>query len=245
MKRALLAATLLSSAVALSVPAFAIDVTVETGGQAEVVVGKPANLNPAADDAANQFAAITTPAAVINPEATAVGQVQIRTDGGEPPFAILGAEELNGVAVTTNDGTAVGTVTGAATTTDGETVFLVEATGDVGVATLAVRLSSLIQTAAGLVIDTTGADLSASIAAALAGEPMPAPPEGAAPAAPAAPAPDAPAPAPGAAPAPAPAPAPEPAPAPAPAAPPAPAPAPAPAAPPAPAPGAPPAPPAG
>jgi len=150
-------------------PAFAIDVTVGGGEDLDAIVGKPMNVNRNIDDTMNQNRGVTTPPAVINPDAPAVGAMMVAADTGTPPFAVVEAADAVGMAVVTNDGTAVGTVSAVATTTDGVTVLIVDLDPAIGDANrIGVRLDAVVMTAAGFAIQTDAADLTESVTTALA-----------------------------------------------------------------------------
>lgn len=150
-------------------PAFAIDVTVGGGADVDAIVGKPMNVNRNVDDTMNQNRGGTTPPAVINTTAPAVGAMMVAADTGTPPFAVIEAADAVGMTVVTNDGTAVGTVAAVETTTDGVTVLVVDVNPAIGGADrIGVRLDAVVMTAAGFAIQTDAADLAASLTAALA-----------------------------------------------------------------------------
>lgn len=156
-------------------PAFAIDVTVGGGEDVDAIVGKPMNVNRNIDDTANQNRGVTTPPAVINPLAPDVGAMMVAADTGTPPFAVIQAADAVGMAVVTNDGAAVGTVSAVATTTDGITLLIVDVNPAIGGADrIGVRVDSVVMTAAGFAIQTDAADLAASLTTALT-PPAPAP----------------------------------------------------------------------
>lgn len=149
-------------------PAFAIDVTVGGGDDIDAIVGKPMNVNRNIDDTANQNRNVTTPPAVINTTAPAVGAMMVAADTGTPPFAVIEAADAVGMAVVTNDGAAVGTVSAVETTTDGVTVLVVDVDPAIGGADrIAVRIDVVVMTSAGFAIQTDAADLAASLSTAL------------------------------------------------------------------------------
>lgn len=166
MKRITVAAALLATLAAG--PAFAIDLTVGGGDEIDAIVGKPMNVNPNIDDAANLNRGVTTPPPVVNAVAPAVGAMMVAADTGTPPFIVMDAADAIGMAVVTNDGAAVGTVSAVATTTDGITLLIVDVDPAIGGADrIGVRLDSVVSTAAGFAIQTDAADLAASLTTAL------------------------------------------------------------------------------
>jgi hypothetical protein len=185
MKRILLAATILTAATALSLPASAIDVNIGAGaeGAVDVIIG-------GGDAAANAGAAVGANVGVnagggaggggggaggnaavgVNAAAAAVTEVTLRTNATTNATATVAANALINAAVWTNDNVNVGVVAALATATDGEVLLIIDTT-DGWVANLdqiAVRASAVVQTNAGLQVQTDDADLKASITAAMA-----------------------------------------------------------------------------
>lgn len=183
MNRSIVIAAALVAAAVFVRPAFAIDVHIGGPGDdddIDVIVGTPE------DAAANvDKNPLANPNARINPNGMPVGQTQLRATGTGctipadyvglpcPPtaFAIINAPDLMGGRALTTDGIDIGTIAGAATTVDGETVFIVavDPAFMTEVDRIAVRLAYLYQSTQGLVINTDSADLKNSIIAALAG----------------------------------------------------------------------------
>ncbi|MCW5715070.1 MAG: hypothetical protein KIT43_11210 [Bauldia sp.] len=182
MNRSFVIAVALAAAV-FGRPAFAIDVHIGGPGDdddVDVIVGTPEDAAANGDE--NPFA---NPNARINANGVPVGQTQLRATGTGctipadyvglpcPPtaFTIVNAPDLVGDRVLTTDGIDIGIVAGAATTVDGETVFIVDILPAymTEVDRIAVRLAFLYQSTQGLVVNTDAADLSSSIVAALAG----------------------------------------------------------------------------
>ena len=185
MKRILLAATFLTAATALSLPASAIDVNIGAGaeGAVDVIIG-------GGDAAANAGAAAGANVGVnagggaggggggggggaavgVNTAAAAVTEVTLRTNATTNATATVAANALINATVWTNDNVNVGVVMALATATDGEVLLIIDTT-DGWVANLdqiAVRASAVVQTNAGLQVQTDDADLKASITAAMA-----------------------------------------------------------------------------
>ncbi|MCC6736987.1 MAG: hypothetical protein IT534_12785 [Bauldia sp.] len=161
-------ATAALAAVLAAGPAFAIDVTVGGGDEVDAIIGKPMNVNRNIDDTMNQNRGVTTPPAVINTTAPAVGAMMVAADTGTPPFAVIEAADAVGMAIVTSDGTVVGAVSAVATTTDGVTVLVVDVTPAIGGADrIGVRIDVVVLTAAGFAIQTDAADLATSITTAL------------------------------------------------------------------------------
>ncbi|MCC6736661.1 MAG: hypothetical protein IT534_11125 [Bauldia sp.] len=163
-------------------PAFAIDVQIgpaDDDDGIDVIVGTPEDAAANVDE--NPFA---NPNARINPNGVPVGQTQLRATGTGctipadyvglpcPPtaFIIINAPDLTGARVLTTDGIDVGTVVTAATTVDGETVFIVDILDAymTEVNRIAVRLAFLYHSTQGLVVNTDSVDMKDSIIAALA-----------------------------------------------------------------------------
>ncbi|MGV8838715.1 MAG: hypothetical protein ACWA6X_00270 [Bauldia sp.] len=176
------AAALVAAAVLVR-PAWAIDVQIGGPGDdddVDVIVGTPEDAAANVDE--NPFA---NPNARINPNGVPVGQTQLRATGTGctipadyvglpcPPtaFIIVNAPDLVGARALTTDGIDVGTVAAAATTVDGETVFILDVLDAymTEVNRVAVRLAFLYHSTQGLVINTDAVDMKNSIIAALAG----------------------------------------------------------------------------
>ncbi len=193
MKRILLAATALTAATALSLPASAIDVNVGAGaeGAVNVIVGGGADGGANAGAAAGANVGVNAganagggagggggggagggagAAAGIDAAAAAVTEVTLRTDAAANATATVAANALINATVWTTDNVNVGVVMALATATDGEVLLIID-TADGWVANLdqiAVRASAVVQTSAGLQVQTDDADLKASITAAMA-----------------------------------------------------------------------------
>lgn len=181
MKRSFVLAAAFAAA-AFAVPAFAIDVHIGGPGDdddVDVILGTPEDT--AANVDKNPFA---NPNARINMNGIPVGQTQLRATGTGctipadyvglpcPPtaFVIINAPDLVGGNVLTTDGIVIGVNAGAATTVDGETVFIVDIDQAwmTEVGRIAVRLAFVYDSAQGLVVNTTADDIRTSIVAALA-----------------------------------------------------------------------------
>lgn len=198
MKRILLAATFLTAATALSLPANTIDVNVGAGaeGALDIIVGGNggdagadaaaganvgvnAGVNAAGGNAGGNAGggnaggnAGGNTAAGINATAAAVTEVMLRTNATANATTAFAANALVNATVWTNDNVNIGTVVALQTTVDGEVVAIIDTT-DGWVANadrIAVRASALVHTDAGLVIQTDDADLKASIMAGLAAQ---------------------------------------------------------------------------
>jgi hypothetical protein len=186
MKRILLAATFLTAVTALSLPATAIDVNLGAGveGAVDVIIGggdagadagAAVGANVGVNAGANAGGGAGgggggNMAAGIDAAAAAVTEVTLRTNAAANATATVAANALINAAVWTNDNVNVGAVMALATATDGEVLLIID-TADGWVANLdqiAVRASAVIQTDAGLQIQTDDADLKASITAAMA-----------------------------------------------------------------------------
>jgi hypothetical protein len=183
MNRSFVMAAALVAAAVFVRPAFAIDVHIGGPGDdddVDVIVGTPEDV--AANIDKNPFA---NPNARINLNGFPVGQTQLRATGTGcnipadyvglpcPPeaFAIVNAPDLVGARALTTDGIDIGTIAGAGTTVDAETVFIVDVAPAfmTEVDRIAVRLAFLYDSTQGLVVNTDAADLKSSILAALAG----------------------------------------------------------------------------
>lgn len=180
MKRLLPTAVFLTAA-ALAMPALAIDVQIGGRGDdddIDVMIGTPEDIPANADE--NPFANTN---ARLNPNGVPVTTIQLRAAEGAcaipaafvgppcPPtaFVLVNGQEIAGTLVFTNDGAQVGTVYGAGTTVDAETVILVDVNQEWmnTLQKVAVRIPSIYTADAGYVIATTDADLRASLTAAL------------------------------------------------------------------------------
>lgn len=183
MNRSIVIAAALVAAAVFVRPAFAIDIHIGGPGDdddIDVIVGTPEDV--AANIDKNPLA---NPNARINVNGVPVGQTQLRATGTGctipadyvglpcPPtaFAIVNAPDLIGARALTTDGIDIGTIAGAATTVDAETVFIVavDPAFMTEVDRIAIRLAFLYQSTQGLVLNTDAADLKNSIIAALAG----------------------------------------------------------------------------
>lgn len=183
MNRSIAMAAALVAAALFVRPAFAIDIQIGGPGDddgVDVIIGTPEDAAANVDE--NPFA---NPNARINPNGVPVGQTQLRATGTGctipadfvglpcPPtaFLIVNAPDLVGARALTTDGIDVATVVTAATTVDGETVFIMDILDEymTEVNRVAVRLAFVYHSTQGLVINTDSVDLKASILAALEG----------------------------------------------------------------------------
>lgn len=183
MKRILLAATFLTAATALSLPAHAIDVNVGAGaegaldiiiGGGDAGVGAAAGANVGANAGAVVANAAGAAGGAINAGAAAVTAVQLRTSATTNAMANVAATAIINTAVWTNDNVNLGTVVALMTTMNGQVVAIIETTDGWlnNVDRIVVHVSALVQTNDGLVLQTDDNDLKASIRGGLAANAM-------------------------------------------------------------------------
>jgi hypothetical protein len=181
MKRVIVVATVFLTAAAFATGAKAIDVIVGGEGEVNVIVGAPgaeAGVDAGAAVGAGAGAGVGAGAGAnvgagagagvgVDLNAPARTDLQIRTEGGAGATVMVNA--VMNTPVLTNDDTRIGVVADVATATDGEALIIVALNDDFlpGVDRIAVRASAVVQTSAGLVIQTTAADLRSSITAGL------------------------------------------------------------------------------
>ena len=169
MKRTLFAATLLTSAALIALPAQALEVTVGGEGEVDVTISAGANVDATVEMGAAAGAGSDAEAAG-GGEITADGMLTLRGDGDTE--ATVAVDTLIGQAVYTSDGVEFGTVAEVAADAEGKAVFTVDVVEGwiEGIASVAIYATAVVQADGQLQVEATEEELRASIAAGLAAE---------------------------------------------------------------------------
>lgn len=143
-----------------------LDVNVDAGVDAGATTNNNGNnTNVGAGAAAGAGVATGNEGAGAAVGAAAEGQVMLRTEGDDTTMVAVDAAVLAGLAVFTNDGEEVGTVTGVQTDAEGNAMVVVDLDDDwyTGMNTIAINAALLAQVDGGLDLDTDEAELRALI----------------------------------------------------------------------------------